>query len=295
MSITDSNTIQTKIAHSTCIVVKIGTNVLMESTKKSVRTPNTTLILDIVTQIVQLRKTGKKIILVSSGAIGFGAAELHITSPVVDIPTRQTCAAVGQPLLMQIYKQAFQKFNMHCAQLLLTGNDFKSKSSYEALHNCIKMILSKGLIPIINENDSVSVDEIGVSFGDNDNLSAMVASSINADLLVLLTDVDALYDKNPKRFIDATRIELVSDIEAQIIQYNKFQSENSLLANNKPNERKSMNGEPGSDVGTGGIITKLQAARVAQLSDCITMMTLATRPQVLIDILKGKNLGTVFY
>lgn len=269
--------VSSKLENASRIVVKIGTNVLMGNDGVRRRTPDASLIESIVTQIVQLNALNKEIILVSSGAIGFGAAELDISAPINDIPTRQACAAIGQPLLMNIYRNVFRKHRCQCAQLLLTGNDFVHKSSYEALHNCIEVLLKQKVIPIINENDSVSIEELGVSFGDNDNLSAMLATKIHADLLILLTDVDALYDKNPKKHLDAKRIPIVYDTEKHL----------NALSHTRQHET-------GSVLGTGGIQTKLQAVNTALQNNCVTIIGFANKTNILIDLISGADIGTIF-
>lgn len=259
----------------TRVVVKIGTNVLMGGEGNIQKEPDRTLIETLSRQVIGLSKIGKEIILVSSGAIGFGMAEMELTPPLVDVAIRQSCAAIGQPILMQVYKEVFNYYHSHCAQILLTSRDFKDNVSYQAFSSCIATLLQNKVTPIINENDSVAIEEIDNKFGDNDHLSAMVATNVNAELLILLTDVDALYDKNPHKYNDAVRIEYVDNLDEFI------QSHATLFR------------DTGSMVGTGGMHTKLNAARLVKKSSCKTVIAGANQDNVLIELLQGKNIGTL--
>ena len=176
------------------IVIKIGTSTL--STKDGV---NTAYFTELAKQVAALKAAGRQVIIVTSGAIGMGAKRLKLAGPVTDMKLRQACAAVGQPLLMHEYHNTFADQNVIVSQVLLTAEVLSNRKTYLNLQNAIETLLRLDVVPIINENDSVSTAEIGTAFGDNDKLSALVASKIDADLLIMLTDIDALYDKNPRQ------------------------------------------------------------------------------------------------
>ena len=188
------------------IVVKVGTNLL--SSEEGIDRKR---VEDICHQIAELKGMGFQVILVTSGAIGLGAKELGHRNKVVHIPMRQACAAIGQPILMSHYRDAFRKEGILTAQVLLTRNDMNNRKTYNNLRASVATLLSMGVVPIFNENDVVSTAEIGSAFGDNDRMSAMVASKMDAGLLVLLTDIDGLYTGNPKKDPDAHLVTEVDD------------------------------------------------------------------------------------
>lgn len=257
-----------KLILSKRIVVKVGTNALMRGGK-----PNVRLIASLAGQIASLSKAGKEVILVSSGAIGFGAMQLGETPPVRGLALRQACAAAGQPHLMAAYQKALKIHGISCAQLLLTRANFTNAKTLSAVTDCLGALIAKKALPIINENDSVATEEIETRiFGDNDQLGAIVASHFGARALVLLTDIDALYDKDPKRHADARAVPLVRDIRRYV----------------------GDAGDTASAVGTGGMRTKILAAQRAREAGCITVIADARRPAVLEDMfLRGKPFGTV--
>lgn len=269
--------IRETISQAKRIVVKIGTNVLMQPANKK-ELVNALLLRNIASQVVKIHDRGKEVVIVSSGSIGFGASELHESYPITDIRVRQACAAVGQPILMRVYKDAFRRYSHHCGQLLLTGNDFVNPSTYMALKDCIEVLFEKSVIPIVNENDSISIEEISVSFGDNDSLSAMLTTKIDADLLIMLTDVDAVYDKNPKKHNDAKKLSCIDEITL-----------NEMLL-----QKEHAFDNTGSHVGTGGMKTKLQAAQKNMERGTTTVIALAHEQDVLMKILDGVDVGTVF-
>ena len=195
------------------VVIKIGTNTLSKDGGI-----DTTYVARIARQINWLMETGKNVLLVSSGAIGMGAGLLDIHEKVKTTKMRQACAAIGQPLLMQEYRKAFNRCGIKTAQVLLTAEVLNQRKTYLNLKNSIETLLKLGIVPIINENDSVSTEEIGSAFGDNDRLSALVASKIDADLLIILSDIDALYDKDPRKNTTARPISEVYEITPQIIK-----------------------------------------------------------------------------
>jgi len=250
------------------VVVKVGTNTLTKGSGIDMD-----YIRSLAGQIAQLHRQGKQAILVTSGAIGMGAKRLGLPGPITDMQTRQACAAIGQPLLMHEYHDAFAEQGLIVAQVLLTSEVLKNRKSYLNLKNAIEALLKMGVIPIINENDSVSTAEIGTAFGDNDRLSALVASKIDADVLILLTDIDALYDKNPKEHPDAQPIKVVSEISDKIV--------------------KAAGGK-GSIYSTGGMKTKIMAARIASYAGCRVLLAHGREKDVIRRLLDGEDLGTLF-
>ena len=198
------------------IVIKAGTNLLSSETGIDMERVSA-----IVSQIAELKDAGYQVLLVSSGAVGLGAKALGHTSPVVYIAMKQACAAIGQPLLMSAYREEFAKHNLLCAQVLITRSILNNRKSYNNLRASVSTLLAMGVVPIFNENDVVSTAEIGNVFGDNDRMSAMVASKIDADLLILLTDIDGLYTANPRSDKDAVLIRTIEKITPEIMGYAK--------------------------------------------------------------------------
>jgi glutamate 5-kinase len=194
------------------VVIKIGTNTLSRDGGI-----DTEYVSDMAAQVSALLQDGRQVVIVSSGAIGMGAGQLQLKDAVVDMKMRQACAAIGQPLLMHEYQKAFAKHNVNVAQVLLTAQVLNHRKTYLNLRNSVDTLLKLGLVPILNENDSVSTDEIGSAFGDNDKLSALVASKIDADLLIMLSDIDALYDKDPRKYEDAKPINAVFEITDKLM------------------------------------------------------------------------------
>ncbi|ETA68646.1 glutamate 5-kinase [Methanolobus tindarius DSM 2278] len=251
------------------IVVKIGTSSINTEDGKL----NRQFMENMAAQVAELHEMGKKVILVSSGAIGIGIDILDFDSRPKEIPVRQACAAVGQSVLMQQWCESFAKHNLKVAQILLTYDSFSNRLTYLNLRNSISTLLSYGVIPIINENDSTSVNEIEATFGDNDKLSAMVASKMEADLLIILSDIDGLYDKNPKRNDDAKLLSLVEEITPEI---------------------ESFGGSPTSMKGVGGMRTKIEAAKICYMSGCYMIITNSATENVVTKVLCGEDIGTLF-
>ncbi|MFH2028032.1 MAG: glutamate 5-kinase [Nanoarchaeota archaeon] len=249
------------------IVIKIGTNLLTENLCGL----RTEFIRHIAEQISKLKKQGNEILIVTSGAIGAGCTELGIKKSR-EIETRQALAAVGQSVVMGAYKEAFSRYKITVAQILLTYEDFSNRKRYLNLKKAINRLLDLNVIPIINENDPISVDEIGTTFGDNDKLSALVASKVGADHLIMLTDVDGLYDKNPKTNKDAKLIRIVENITKDI--------ENAA-------------GKSGSMFSIGGMITKIKAAKIAMDSGCNIIICNGKKKDILEKALKNQE-GTLF-
>jgi glutamate 5-kinase len=247
------------------IVIKVGTASITEDFALSDRKVG-----KIVKESMGLRKRGKEVIIVSSGAIAAGIRKLGLKGRPRDIDTLQATAAVGQNELMKAYGKAFDQSKVNVAQILLTRDDFNSRNRCLRIRDTINALIKSGVVPIINENDSVAVDEI--KFGDNDTLSAIVASNIGADLLVLMSSMDGLYTKDPNRSDDAVKIHLVDRITTEI---------SSL-------DGKSRLG------GVGGIATKVKAGKL--LMDCGILMAIvdSSMDDVLKRLLNGESVGTVF-
>jgi len=251
------------------IVLKIGTSSLSNEDG----TFNRRLTEDIARQVAHLRKLGKTVIIVSSGAIGIGVIELNMPSRPREIPLRQAAAAVGQNILMQEWMMAFKKHDLKVAQILLTYEAFSSRMTYLNLRNSISALLEAGVVPIINENDPICVHEIEATFGDNDKLSAMVASKVEAQLLILLSDIDGLYNKNPKKNEDAELISTVEKITPEI---------------------ESYGGSPTSSKGVGGMRTKIEAAKITSIAGCHMVIANSDVQDVVIKVTMGDNIGTLF-
>lgn len=249
------------------IVVKIGTNILTKNGGV-----DAAYIRRIAGQINSLLKTGRQVVIVTSGAIGMGLGQLN-EERTKNIKMRQACAAIGQPLLMAEYRKSFLRFGVTVAQVLLTAEVLSNRKTYLNLRNSIETLLELSVVPILNENDSVSTDEIGSAFGDNDKLSALVASKIDADLLIMLSDIDALYDKNPRKFADAKPISTVFEITDSLVQ---------------------NAGGKGSRHSTGGMKTKLEAARIASNAGCRIILANGRLKNVIGRIITGEEIGTIF-
>ncbi len=250
------------------VVVKIGTNLITTENALDIDYIDT-----ISTQIAELVAQDRQVLLVSSGAIGMGATELGFSTRVTDIKMRQACAAIGQPLLMHQYRESFRPHNVRIAQVLITREVLNNRKSYLNLRNSVEELLAMQVVPIFNENDSISTDEIGNAFGDNDRLSAMVASKVDADLLIILSDIDALYDGDPKQKGKVSRVPVVRQVDEKILSYA---------------------GSPGSRFSTGGMLTKLRAASITASAGCRTVLAHGKEPQILKRILDGEDIGTLF-
>jgi glutamate 5-kinase len=250
------------------IVIKIGTNTLTKDSGV-----NTAYVSRIAKQVSGLLTSGRHVVIITSGAIGMGAGQLKLTTRPKEMDMRQACAAIGQPLLMAEYRKAFLRYNIIVAQVLLTAEVLSNRKTYLNLRNSIEKLINIGVVPILNENDSVSTAEIGTAFGDNDKLSALVASKIDADLLIMLSDIDALYDKNPKEYPDAKPIHTVFEITESIL--------------------KSA-GDKGSIHSTGGMKTKLEAAKIASNAGCRIVLADGQVKDVISRIIKSEEIGTIF-
>lgn len=249
------------------IVIKIGTTTLAHPSGHL----NIRRVEELCKIISDIKNAGHEIILVSSGAIGMGVGKLGLSRRPNDIPTKQAAAAVGQCELMYTYDKLFGEYNHTVAQLLITGDDVASSLRHENFRNTLNRLLELGAIPIINENDTVATDEIVI--GDNDTLAAIVARSVKADKLILLSDIDGLYTADPHTHPEASLIPYVYRVDDKLLE---------------------LAGASNSAQGTGGMVTKLQAARICMECGCDMVITNGSRPMELYDILAGQSVGTTF-
>ena len=249
------------------IVVKVGTSTIAHSTGCI----NIRHVEELCKVLADLKNAGNEIILVSSGAIGMGVGKLSLKEKPTDMPTKQAAAAVGQCELMYVYDKLFSEYNHNVAQILLTGLDLEDPVRYKNIKNTMTRLLELDVLPIINENDTVNTDEISV--GDNDTLGAIVAVSMQADLLVLLSDIDGLYTKDPHKYPDAELISEIAEITPEI---------------------EALGGKSRSGLGTGGMATKITAAKKCIARGTDVIIANGSSPSVLYDILEGKKVGTKF-
>lgn len=249
------------------IVVKVGTSTLTyESGRINIRRIET-----LCKVLSDIKNAGHELILVSSGAIGLGVGKLNMKDKPEDMPTKQAAAAIGQCELMYLYDKKFLEYNHIVAQILITGSDFDNEVSSQNFHNTVNRLLELNVMPVINENDSIVTDEISV--GDNDTLAAIVARKVGADLLIVLSDIDGLYTANPREDPDAEVIDVVFSITPEIYD----------LAGNR-----------GTKLGTGGMVTKIQAAEIAMDAGIDMIIANGTHPENLYRILDGEKVGTKF-
>lgn len=249
------------------IVVKVGTSTLAYSTGMI----NIRHVEKLCRVLSDISNAGNEVILVSSGAIGMGVGKLSLPGRPDDIPTKQAAAAVGQCELMYVYDKQFGEYNHTVAQILLTGNVVHDKESLANFRATITRLLELGVIPVINENDSVSTFEMGI--GDNDTLAAIVAQNINADKLVLMSDIDGLYSADPHKNKDASLIPLVEKITPEL---------------------QAFATGAGSSLGTGGMATKIRAAEMCMQCGCQMQIVNGADPEILYDVMEGKTVGTLF-
>lgn len=249
------------------MVVKVGTSTLTYSTGKI----NIRRLSKLAMVLSDLKNAGIEIALVTSGAIGVGVGKLGLKERPKDTPGRQAAATVGQCELMFLYDKFFGEFGNTTGQLLVTRDDFENEERHRNLRNTFMKLFEYGSLPIINENDSVAVEEI--VFGDNDSLSAHVAKIIDADMLIILTDIDGLFSANPAENEDAVLISSVDRITDDIL---------------------SLAGGSGTDRGTGGMITKLHAAQIATESGINTVVMSGEDPEDIYKVIDGRQIGTFF-
>jgi glutamate 5-kinase len=249
------------------IVVKIGTSTLAHKTGHL----NIRRVEELCKVMSDLKNAGNEVILVSSGAIGMGVGKLSLPEKPTDIPTKQAAAAVGQCELMYTYDKLFSEYNHTVAQILVTGDDIAHPDRKANFINTMRRLLELGALPIINENDSVSTNEIEI--GDNDTLGAIVATAVEADLLIILSDIDGLYTADPRKCSDAKLVHTVEEITPEI---------------------ENMIGGAGSSLGTGGMITKINAAKIVTENGTDMVIANGENPNLLYDIIDGKDIGTRF-
>jgi glutamate 5-kinase len=248
-------------------VIKVGTStVAHEGGRLNIRRVE-----ELCKVLSDLKNDRHEIILVSSGAIGMGVGKLGLSKRPTDMPTKQAAAAVGQCELMYTYDRLFSEYNHTVAQILLTASDVKNEERHENFKNTLNRLIELGALPVINENDTIATEEIAV--GDNDTLAAIVAESADADLLVLLSDIDGLYTADPHKDENAVLIPTVTALTDEII---------------------ALGGEKGSSLGTGGMKTKLSAAVIATEAGCDMIIANGADPKILYDIFDGNSVGTKF-
>jgi glutamate 5-kinase len=254
------------------IVVKVGTSTLSHDANGL----NFRNIERLARTLADIRNMGHEVVLVSSGAIGAGAGKLHMQERPEDLRMKQAVSAVGQCELMHIYDKYFGEYGATVGQILLTRDDIDRPKVKKNLLGTFEAMLGLGVIPVVNENDSVCIEEIESEhkiFGDNDTLSAIVAALLEADILAILSDIDGLYDRDPRKDPEAQLIREVKEIDAKII---------------------SLAGGKGSRFGTGGMVTKLSAAQICEKYGINMVITNGSRPEGLYEIIEGKPVGTLF-
>ena len=249
------------------IVIKIGTSTLAYATGH----PNIRHIENFCKVVSDIKNAGYEVIIVSSGAVSMGRGKAAVAERPTELSMKQALAAIGQCELMYTYDKYFGEYNHTVAQLLLTAHNFIDPQQYENLISTMHKLLEMGVIPLINENDTVATQELNI--GDNDTLGARVAVSVNADLLVLLSDIDGLYTADPNKHPEAERIARVEEITPAI---------------------EALAGGSASKVGTGGMTTKIEAAKIATSAGTDMVIANGKDPAILYDILEGKEVGTRF-
>ena len=250
------------------IVIKVGTSTLAHKTGRI----NIRRVEELCKVMSDLKNAGNEIILVSSGAIGMGVGKLSLASRPTDIPTKQAAAAVGQCELMYTYDKLFSEYNHTVAQILITGEDIEHLDRRGNFENTMRRLLELGVIPILNENDSIATDEIVI--GDNDTLGAIVATTLQADLLIILSGIDGLFTADPHKDKNAVLLHSVDKITPEI---------------------ENMIGGVGSELGTGGMATKIKAAKIATSGGTDMVIANGENPMLLYDIVAGKDIGTRFF
>ena len=249
------------------ITVKVGTSTLTHKTGRL----NIRRVEELCKVLSDVKNAGNDIVLVSSGAIGMGVGKLNMADRPSDMPTKQAAAAVGQCELMYVYDKLFQEYNHTVAQLLITGEDLGDEIRHNNFTNTLYRLLELGALPIINENDTIATSEIAV--GDNDTLGALVAASIDSDLFIVLTDIDGLYTSDPRRDSEARLIPEVREITAEMLE---------------------GAGGQGSELATGGMATKLSAAKISMEAGVDMIIVNGSSPKIIYDAVEGKPVGTKF-
>ena len=255
------------------IVVKVGTSTLTYDTGRV----NFPRIDKLAMVLSDMANQGREVVLVSSGAIGVGVGKLKLKEKPKTVREKQAVAAVGQCELMHIYSKFFSEYGHTVGQILLTRDVVENPHTRQNVINTFETLLERGIVPIVNENDSVSIDEIEYGekrvFGDNDTLSAIVAELVGADLLIILSDIDGFYDGDPRKNKSSKMLSVIHDITAEVEKYA---------------------GGTGTRRGTGGMVTKLAAARIALSNGTDMVLANGARPEAVLDIISGKDTGTLF-
>ena len=253
------------------IVVKVGTSTLTYDNGNI----NLTRIEKLARVLSDIQNSGKEVVLVTSGAIGVGVSKLKLKEKPSTIREKQAVAAVGQCELMHIYSKFFGEYGHVVGQVLLTRDVVEDEHIRENVCNTFETLLENGIIPVVNENDTVSIDEIEniVRFGDNDNLSAIVSGLVNADLLIILSDIDGFYDSDPRKNPESKMLKIVEKVTPEL---------------------EECAGGAGSNLGTGGMITKLTAAKTATSKGVSMVLANGSDPSILLKIIDGEDIGTLF-
>lgn len=250
------------------VVVKLGTSTLTHRTGRL----NIRRVENLVKNLADLQNAGHELILVSSGAIGLGMSKLGLAEKPKDTPSKQACAAVGQCELMYLYDKLFGEYSLKVAQMLLTKY-ILLEDRKKNVQNALETIISYGVIPVVNENDTVAIDELELEVGENDSLAATVACLANADLLIIMSDIDGLYDSDPRQDPDAKLIPVVEDITDEI---------------------RMLAGGAGTHLGTGGMITKVRAAEIANENGIDMIVLNGKDPDNLYKLFETGSMGTLF-
>ncbi len=251
------------------VVIKLGTSTLAHKTGKL----NIRRMTNLVRVIADLHNSGREIIMVSSGAVGLGAGKLGLPEKPKDTSIKQAVAAIGQCELMHVYDDMFAKYSVTVAQILLTKAIIDNPSHCANFKVATETLVKMGVIPIVNENDTIAIDELELEIGENDSLSALVAELSGADLLLILSDIDALYTDDPRSNPDAEPIRVVERITPEI---------------------EAMAGGAGSSLGTGGMSTKINAAKIAAEAGIDMVIMNGKDPEMLYDLFEDKEIGTLF-
>lgn len=267
------NNIREELQKAKRIVVKVGTSTLTHDTGKL----NFSRIDKLARVLSDLVNQNREVILVTSGAIGVGVDKLKLKERPKTVRGKQAAAAVGQCELMHIYSKSFSEYDHIVGQILLTRDVVENNHTRQNVINTFETLLERGVVPIVNENDSVSIDEIEYGekriFGDNDTLSAIVAKLLKADLLIILSDIDGFYDCDPNKYKNSRMLTTVKEITPEI---------------------EKCAGGVGSKRGTGGMVTKLSAARIATAGGTDMVLASGSDPDILLDIINGREVGTLF-
>ena len=251
------------------IVIKLGTSTLTHKTGKL----NIRRMTNLTRVLADLQNAGHEIILVSSGSVGLGVGKLNLKERPKDTPGRQAAAAVGQCELMHIYDEMFSKYSVTVAQILLTKTIISTPDRVDNVRNAIDALTAMGVVPIVNENDTVAIDELELEIGENDSLSAIVASIVDAEVLIILSDIDGLYSEDPHKNQDAEIISVVNQIDGYI---------------------ETIAGGAGSSLGSGGMATKINAAKIATAAGVDMIIMNGRNPEDLYRLFDGEQIGTYF-